>query len=211
MDAASLVYADGIAIVLLARIGGARVIERAPTTDIGISILREMAKTLERPVRVALIGGPPGLADSAASVLQEKSPAHTVFTSHGYFSDDLEMLDSLREARPDVIFLGLGMPLEAVWSVQNRSELPPSIVVTCGGWFGFLAGEERRAPLVLQRLGLEWVYRLKQDFPRLAGRYSRGLLMSISLIPSQLRVRRYTRGRSLFSSLTTRRNATLRG
>lgn len=85
------------------------------------------------------------------------------------------------------------MPKEAIWAHQNLHELPPAVVLTCGGWFGFLVGNERRAPEVLQRLSLEWAYRLRQDFWRLAGRYSHGLLATVALIPRQLRVRASSR------------------
>lgn len=117
------------------------------------------------------------------------TPAEIVMCRDGYFDDDQAVLSSLRACRPDIVVVGMGMPHEAKWTFQCRGQLPPAVVLTCGGWFGFLAGEERRAPKVLQKAGLEWTYRLMQDFPRLSSRYSRGALAVASLLPGQLRRR----------------------
>lgn len=193
LAAADLVYADGAAIVLLAKLAGARRIERAATTDIGLGVISTLSVELGRPVRLALIGGEPGLADAAAHSLRASSPVTIVMTSHGYFEDDHAIFSSLRDARPDMIIVGLGMPREAKWSYLSQAELPSAVVMTCGGWFGFLAGRERRAPLLLQRTGLEWSYRLLQDFPRLFSRYALGSVAVARLIPGQLKQRRATR------------------
>ena len=60
------------------------------------------------------------------------------------------------------------------WAVQHRTELATGLVLTCGGWLGFLVGQEARAPVIAQRLGLEWAFRLLQSPRRLASRYLRG-------------------------------------
>lgn len=189
MRGADLVYADGAAVVLLGRVSGAR-LERAPTTDIGLSVISELAVRLTRPVRAALVGGPPGLAEKARGALEDHGQVEVVMCADGFFEDDAALIARLHDCAPDLVILGLGMPREAVWSFSQRDRLPPAVVLTCGGWFGFLAGEERRAPRVLRAAGLEWTYRLGQHFPRLIGRYSRGVVAVARLIPGQLRLRR---------------------
>lgn len=189
LDGADLVYADGAAVILLARAAGAKQIERAPTTDIGMPIVQGLSENLSRPVRVALLGGPPGLAVRASSKFRDAG-AEVVLTLDGYFTDDEPVLESLREAAPDLVVVGLGMPREAIWTFGNRSKLPAAVILTCGGWFGFLAGDEKRAPQLLHSAGLEWTYRLSQQFRRLIGRYSRGALKVVSLLPGQIRYRK---------------------
>lgn len=189
MSRADLVYADGAAVVLLARVAGARMINRSATTDIGIPVICAVAERLGRPARVALLGGPPGLAERAGTALARQASTAIVYTGDGYFTDERAPIDALTQAEPDVIVVGLGMPKEALWVTQHKHELPPAIIMTCGGWFGFLAEEERRAPALLQRAGLEWSYRLRQDFRRLVGRYTRGALVTAGLIAPQLLVR----------------------
>jgi N-acetylglucosaminyldiphosphoundecaprenol N-acetyl-beta-D-mannosaminyltransferase len=181
MDRADVVYADGGSVVWLARLAGAISIERAPTTDVGWDILRGLAEALGRPVRVALVGGPAGLAERAAAVLQQDEPVQVVHTEHGYHSDWTAPLAALRDSAPDACLVGLGAPAEMVWCDRHRDELPTGLVLTCGGWFGHLVGDERRAPRLLRRSGLEWIARLAQAPGRLGPRYARGLVSTAAL------------------------------
>jgi N-acetylglucosaminyldiphosphoundecaprenol N-acetyl-beta-D-mannosaminyltransferase len=175
MRHADVVYADGGSVVWLARLAGARYVERAPTTDIGWDILRGFAERAGRVPRVALIGGPPGLAERAGRVLEGAGVAEIVLVEHGYNDDWSGPLAQLRAIAPDVTVVGLGAPREMVWAEHHREELPPGLVLTCGGWFGHIVGDERRAPRLLRRSGLEWIARVAQAPTRLGPRYARGL------------------------------------
>src|SRR3954451_7056224 len=175
MEKAAVVYADGGSVVWLARLAGARGIERAPTTDDGWDVGRVVGSEFDRSPRLALIGGPTGLAERAASVLEANAPVQVVFTEHGYHEDWSGPLGSLRETAPDLILVGLGAPAEMIWCERHRDALPAALVMTVGGWFGHLAGDEQRAPRLLRRSGVEWVARLAQSPRRLGPRYARGL------------------------------------
>ncbi len=181
MRQADIVYADGGSVVWLARLAGASDVERAPTTDIGWEVLRLFAQKVGRVPRVALIGGPPGLAARAAEVLETAEVAEVVLVDHGFHENWSEPLARLRAADPDVTAVGLGAPREMVWSEQHRNELPSGLLLTCGGWFGHLVGDERRAPRVLRRSGLEWIARVAQSPTRLGPRYARGIGVTASL------------------------------
>jgi exopolysaccharide biosynthesis WecB/TagA/CpsF family protein len=171
---ADLVCADGMSIVVLARMAGARGAERAPTTDVGIDIMREAAVGLGRPIKIGMLGGPSGLAQRAADRLLQLVDCTVVWIQDGYQTDQNAVLTAASEAAPDLLLVGLGSPRETVWADEHRHSLSGCTIVTCGGWFSFLAGEEKRAPAVLQRLGLEWTSRVMQSPRRLLGRYSRG-------------------------------------
>lgn len=186
LDEADLVYADGAAVVLLAKASGHRQIRRSSTTDVGVPVLQEVSRRLGRSARVALVGGPEGLAPAAGQALEAAAPVEVVLAVNGYFEDDSEVLRLLKDTAPDIVLVGLGMPKEALWAYQRRTELPAAVVLTCGGWFGFLTGTERRAPKILQKTGLEWTYRLSQDFARLRRRYLLGALVVARLLPGQL-------------------------
>lgn len=186
MRAADLVYADGGSVVSLARIAGATTIERAPTTDIGWDVFRELSERLGRPVRLALVGGPRGLAQRAAEQFDASGWTRTVGTWHGFRSEWGPVLEEVRETAPDVVVVGLGAPQEMVWCHRHRDELPAALVLTCGGWFGHVVGDEVRAPRMLRRSGLEWVARLWQQPARLGPRYLRGLWSCLRLVPRQL-------------------------
>jgi N-acetylglucosaminyldiphosphoundecaprenol N-acetyl-beta-D-mannosaminyltransferase len=189
MNKAHAVYADGGSVVVLAKIAGARVIERAPTTDVGWDVLRALSASLNRPLRIALLGGPVGLAERAGRVFEEDAPVRVVFTDHGYHRDWSATLRSLRAAAPDVVLVGMGAPGEMVWCEQHRSQLPPSLVLTCGGWFGHVTGDEHRAPRLVRRSGIEWVARVAQSPRRLGPRYARGIGSSLAMSLPALRQR----------------------
>jgi N-acetylglucosaminyldiphosphoundecaprenol N-acetyl-beta-D-mannosaminyltransferase len=193
MRRADLVYADGGSVVWLARLAGAAVIERAPTTDAGWDVLRGLAERLGRPARVALVGGPFGLAERAGAALTAGAPVQVVHTDHGYHEDWTRSVRALRAAAPDVTLVGLGAPGEMVWCQEQRDALPPGLVMTCGGWFGHLSGEERRAPRLLRHSGIEWVARLAQSPRRLGPRYARGLWASAVMSLTVLRSRSTSR------------------
>jgi N-acetylglucosaminyldiphosphoundecaprenol N-acetyl-beta-D-mannosaminyltransferase len=181
MNAADMVYADGGAVVWLARRNGAVRMGRAPTTDIGWDVLRGFAARQGRLPRVALIGGTPGLAKRAAAALEEAGVAEPVLIAHGYHVDWSDHVDRVRSARPDIVLVGMGAPREMVWAHQWASGFGQGLVMTCGGWFGFLAGEERRAPRLIRRPGLEWIARVAQQPWRLGPRYARGAMTTATL------------------------------
>ncbi len=190
MNAADVVYADGGSVVLLARLAGATRIERAPTTDVGWDVLRGLSTALGRPARLALIGGPPGLAEKAAEQLESGGAGTPVFVEHGYHTDWAQVCSRLRAVQPDACIVGMGAPQEMLWTERWREQLPPGLLLTCGGWFGHIVGEERRAPRVLRRSGLEWIARMAQDPRRLGPRYARGIAATAALVPAAMTHRR---------------------
>jgi N-acetylglucosaminyldiphosphoundecaprenol N-acetyl-beta-D-mannosaminyltransferase len=193
MNGADTVYADGASVVLLAKAAGARSIERSPTTDIGWDVLRAARDRFGRPVRVALIGGPPGLAERAGDVLEACGLATCEAVADGFQPSYAKLLETLRENEVEIIFVGMGMPLEAMWVERHREQLGDSLVMTCGGWFGFVVGDEQRSPQWVQRIGMEWTWRIAQAPGRLARRYALGAIRTAQYLPGQLRSRRSSR------------------
>jgi N-acetylglucosaminyldiphosphoundecaprenol N-acetyl-beta-D-mannosaminyltransferase len=178
-NAADCRYADGIASVLLARLSGGDRVERTPTTDLAPALFERFAGGA--PLRVALIGGSEGLADRAGAALMRQFNVTVVHASHGFRKDWSDTLATLRAANPQVVLVGMGMPIEAKWVNRHIADLPRSVVITCGGWFGFAVGDEKRAPVWLRSIGCEWVARIMQNPARLAGRYGRGAITTAVL------------------------------
>jgi N-acetylglucosaminyldiphosphoundecaprenol N-acetyl-beta-D-mannosaminyltransferase len=192
MRRGDLVYADGGSVVWLGRLAGALHLERAPTTDVGWDVLRAFAERVGRLPRVALVGGPPELAARAGDVLETAGVAEVVLVENGYHDDWAAPLARLREADPDITVVGLGAPREMLWCDQHRDRLAPGLVLTCGGWFGHLVGDERRAPRLLRRSGLEWIARVAQAPTRLGPRYARGIGVTARLAVRTVQRRRRT-------------------
>lgn len=190
MNRASYVYADGAAVVTLARIAGAQSIERSATTDIGLDLIKAEGRRIGRPARIAIVGGTDGLAERAGGALEREGAGEVVLTAHGYQHSYESLLEDLRGLAPDVVIVGMGMPREAMWVQDRIDELPEALIMTCGGWLGFLAGDERRAPSWMQRIGIEWSYRLAQSPRRLWSRYASGVVTSAQIAPRQVAFRR---------------------
>ena len=177
MRAAELVYADG------GSIGAAGQARRCTSRPADADDRHGMGRAprpsgerLGRPARLALIGGPPGLANRAGAALEDGAAGMVVSSSPHGFQDDWEpVLDRLVAADADVCLVGMGAPREMLWVQDVVSAVcRTTLVLTCGGWFGFLAGDERRAGALLRRSGLEWIARVAQSPRRLGGRYARG-------------------------------------
>ncbi len=139
--------------------------------------------TLSRGARdagksVFLLGGNPGVAERAADRLTESMPGLSVVGSlcppFGFERSEAELdriETALREARPDIVFVALGFPKQEHLIARLEPALPDTWFVSCGITFSFVAGDVRRAPIWIQRLGLEWLHRLAQEPRRLFRRY----------------------------------------
>ncbi|MBF0509726.1 MAG: WecB/TagA/CpsF family glycosyltransferase [Deltaproteobacteria bacterium] len=165
-----IVYADGASILLAARLLGASLPEKLTTTDVWIEACRFAER---KGYSFFLLGGEPGLAELAKQKTLEKYPGlNIVGTHHGYFgSQDDQVITSINAAHPDILWVGMGDPLQLLWAESVRKRLDAGIVITCGGLFKFVSGVVRRAPDFIHRNGFEWVYRIAQE-PFLWRRYA---------------------------------------
>jgi N-acetylglucosaminyldiphosphoundecaprenol N-acetyl-beta-D-mannosaminyltransferase len=173
--AATHCVADGLPIVWASRLAGTPIPERVPGSDLVLS----MPRAAERAgLSVFLLGGNPGVAASAAARLEGSCPRLAPTGSYCPpvgFEDDPQELDRIREAlraaRPTLVLVGLGFPKQERLIRSLRSELPDTWFVGVGISLSFLAGDQPRAPVALQRLGLEWLHRLYHEPRRLFRRY----------------------------------------
>jgi N-acetylglucosaminyldiphosphoundecaprenol N-acetyl-beta-D-mannosaminyltransferase len=194
ISTADLVVADGMPLVWAGGLQGSPLPERVAGSTLIISLCVAAA---ESGASVFLLGGNPGTAEAAAERLRELAPglrlAGTLCPPVGFETnpDWLERIQSsLHQAAPDIIFVGLGFPKQERLIVKLRSGLPETWFVSSGISFSFVAGEIRRAPVILQRLGLEWLHRMAQEPRRLFRRYLlHGIPFLVALLWSALSVR----------------------
>lgn len=172
---ASLVLADGTPVVWASRLAGTPLPERVAGSDL-ISSLSSAAAEAGRSV--FLLGGAPGTADAAAAVLVGRHPTlkivGTACPPMGFEDDPAEMLkliEQLRAAKPDIVFVALGSPKQEFLIDRIGRTLPQTWWLGVGISLSFLCGEVKRAPRWLQRCGLEWTHRLVQEPRRLFKRY----------------------------------------
>jgi N-acetylglucosaminyldiphosphoundecaprenol N-acetyl-beta-D-mannosaminyltransferase len=170
---ADLVHADSQAAVFASRLLTATPIpERSATTDF---IHDAAALAAQEGLRFFLLGATEETNARAAKILLASYPGLLIVgRRHGYFSlcEEEEICDEINLTSPDVIWVGLSVPLEYEFSVRNRSRLRAGWLVTCGGCYNFVTGEYKRAPLWMQKSGLEWLFRTALEPRRLFWRYA---------------------------------------
>ncbi|HEY8473462.1 MAG TPA: WecB/TagA/CpsF family glycosyltransferase [Natronosporangium sp.] len=175
---ATIVVADGMPVVWASRLAGTPLPERVP----GSGLIWSLSYHLGRSGRsVYLIGGvPEDGARRAAAVLAAACPGLRIAgarsPAYGFEHDSeslAELCAGVVEAKPDLVFVGLGFPKQERLIDALRPELPMSWFIGCGAAIDFVAGDRPRAPQWMQRSGLEWLWRLAGDPRRLAGRYLR--------------------------------------
>ena len=90
--------------------------------------------------------------------------------------DQPEIVERINAAHPDVLFVALGNPKQELWMGRNAAKLNVGAMIGIGGTFNFIAGRVKRAPRWVQKIGLEWIYRIIQEPGRLWKRYAYGLV-----------------------------------
>ncbi|HEY0104607.1 MAG TPA: WecB/TagA/CpsF family glycosyltransferase [Rhizomicrobium sp.] len=172
-DAADIVHADGQPVVLASRLlARVAVPERSATTD----FIHDAAKAAQAyGLKIFLLGAGEEVSAHCAEILRFTHPGlKIVGRRNGYFAraDEAAICEAINASGADIVFVGLGVPLEYDFAVRNKERLRAGWLVTCGGCFNFVTGAYRRAPAWMQSASLEWLYRLAREPRRLLRRYA---------------------------------------
>jgi len=173
---ADLVLADGMPLVWASRLKGraSRLPERVTGADL-VPALCERAADLGH--RVYFLGGAEGGAEEAGRRLTEKSPdINVVGIDAPHFArlspaEREDVVQRIRTARADLLFVALGQPKGELWLAENLEKLGVPVSIQIGASLDFLAGRVKRAPVWIQRIGMEWFWRLASEPGRLFSRY----------------------------------------
>lgn len=167
LNEGDLVIPDGIGVVLASKIHHLGLSERVP----GIELMGLMLEFCNRAGKsIYLFGGAPGIADKAAEKILTTYPnLKIVGIRDGYFKDEeaWSILDDINENKPDVLFVALGAPKQEKWIHQYKKTLNAKVAMGVGGALDVWSGTVKRAPVIFQRLGLEWFYRLLKQPSRI--------------------------------------------
>lgn len=175
---ADLSVADGKPLVWLSKILGTTIPERITGHDL-VHAFSKMASV--RGYSVFFMGAGPGVAEGAAIKLRSLYPGLKVagsfcgmFTKDGYGvteEDEQGAIEAIRKCKPNFVFVAMGCPKQEFWIHNHLHMTDANIFIGIGGVLDVLAGRVRRAPNWMQRSGLEWAFRLKQEPKRLWERY----------------------------------------
>lgn len=174
LNAADLWVPDGIAPVLIARWLGYRRAERIPGAELMTAYFQ---RANEAGYRSFFYGDSERTLASLQVKLERDYPGHKVVgTLSPPFraltpEEDEAHIRIINEARPDVLWVGLGLPKQERWIHSHRNRLDVPVAVGVGAAFGFLSGNVKRAPAWVGSLGFEWAYRLIRE-PRKCWRRS---------------------------------------
>jgi N-acetylglucosaminyldiphosphoundecaprenol N-acetyl-beta-D-mannosaminyltransferase len=169
----ALALPDGVPIVWVGRALGNGV-ERVCGPDMMPALLDRSRATAARHY---FYGGAPGVAERLAARMRAAYPGLTVAGTHSppfralSAEEDADDVARINAARPDYVWVGLGAPKQDLWAARQRPHLDAAVVLAVGAAFDFHSGGLRRAPVWMQRRGLEWLYRLVAEPRRLARRY----------------------------------------
>lgn len=172
-DRATRIIIDGFPILVLAGL------RRTPSFRVGSTDWLARLGNLENdrgdsPYRIFVFGGTEEVNARAQVALRQRSAELSVVGHHGYLaskSDELEVVERMRDFRPDLVLVGLGMPRQEQFILNHFNQLPPAYYATVGGAIDYVAGASVLAPRWIGAVGFEWLWRLLNDPRRLARRY----------------------------------------
>lgn len=175
-DKADLIQIDSIPLILWGRLLGMP-LERAHRSTYLDWRDQFWQLAADRGWRVFLLGSAPGVADRTVERLKAAWPQVTYGSHHGYFdhasdsADNAAVLAQINAFRPDIVLVGMGMPLQEAWIAENIDRAASGVMFSVGGAFDYEAGVQVPSPRWLGMIGLEWLFRFALQPRRLFTRY----------------------------------------
>lgn len=175
LNKADIIIPDGIGLIYGSKIKKKPLKERVTGFDTSMKLL-DIAN--ENSYSIFLLGGKDGVSKIAADNIKIDYPNVKIAGyQHGYFKEshlglvdteeEKEILNRINRLNPDIIFVGLGFPMQEKWIDANKDRLNSRVIIGNGGVIDILAGNAKRAPKIYMDLGLEWFYRLIKNPSRI--------------------------------------------
>lgn len=152
--------ADGIGLIWASRILSSPLPARVTGTD-AVDLIAERAAAAGW--RVFLLGAADGIADKAAHILQARYPGLAIAGTYAGSPAPAEasfIVERINNSQADILLVAYGAPRQDLWIDEHRAALQVKLAMGIGGAFDFIAGIVPRAPHWMQRMGLEWLFRL---------------------------------------------------
>lgn len=174
INESDLVFCDGTGIILAAKMHGydVHLNNRMTCPDYIECLAKECEK---EKASLFLLAGKPGVVDIAVEKLTAIAPSLKIAGHHGYFeksgSENDAVINQVNQFKPDVLYVGFGMPLQERWIIDNIDQIDAGVFLPLGACLDFYTGTVRRGPKFLTDNGFEWLSRLLTEPQRLWSRY----------------------------------------
>ena len=164
IQTAQIKIVDGVGIVLAGRLLGIEAGERVT----GVGLMEDLLKMAsDRRLRVLMIGGKGNLALRLSECYSKQFPEAKFFGLNGIEdiknpvkAEEDKIFSIVADYKPRLVFAAFGSPDQELWLSRHKKEFDGCVAMGVGGAFDYLSGDIKRAPLFIQNLGLEWLYRL---------------------------------------------------
>mgnify|MGYP005841979083 CR=1 FL=1 len=193
---AGMVTPDGMPLVWLSRLKGQPHVSRVYGPDLMLAVCEA---SVAAGWRHFLYGGAEGVPDLLAGKLQERFPGLVIAGTYSppfraiTPEEDEAIVKMISDARPDIVWVGLSTPKQERWMAAHLGRVNAPVMIGVGAAFDFHTGLKRQAPRWVQRIGMEWFFRLATEPRRLARRYLINNPTFVMLVLAQaLGLRRYT-------------------
>ncbi|MFT4414727.1 WecB/TagA/CpsF family glycosyltransferase [Fredinandcohnia humi] len=155
---ANYVIADGIGIIFAAKL----LKKNLPTHVPGIELMEDLLnRAVDLKLNVYLLGSTEPILHRAVKNIEEKYKGIKICGyHHGYFRNVESVISDIKKAKPDIVFVALGSPIQEEFISDHLSLFEKGIFIGVGGSIDVLSGYTKRAPLLMRKLSLEWAYRI---------------------------------------------------
>ncbi len=172
---AHLVFADGMPVVWLSKLTGRALPERIPGCDM-VYDLCKLSGTHQ--YNIYILGAGPGVAQRAKETIEARYPDARIVGVYSPSFKELQeeqtnqaIIQEINAKQTDVLFVALGAPKQELWIDKHLHAIHATLIFPCGGSIDFIAGEQKKAPKWIGKLGLEWVFRLLSNPQKFYRRY----------------------------------------
>lgn len=169
---------DSIGVMIGAKLQKKSFKERIP----GQSYFRKIIElSNEKGYSIYLLGGEPGIPEKTKENLEKLFPNVNIVGVHnGFFDENVEkeIIKEINTLQPNILFVALGAPKQEKWIKAHREELKVDVAAGQGGTYDYEAGKIKRAPIWVQKIGMEWFWRLVREPKRI----KRQLVLPVYLV-----------------------------
>lgn len=172
LNKADLVYAGGQGVVWASKFLGCHLPQRVNIMDFFDLLVKCL---IEKEISIYLLGAAQDTVKKAAQELKNKGLKIAGYRS-GFFdqNEEKEIIQEINNLKPDILLVGMGVPVQEKWIYRHRQELNTNLCWTVGGVFDILSGKYKKTPGWISNCGLEWLYLGLQSPKRLIKRYLLG-------------------------------------